>query len=67
MKYKYVGIVPAVLLVNDELASIAPGEEVDIQVVPSSHFISIPSPTPRRSTKKEKPKSKQDINNATYT
>ena len=43
MKYKYVGTIPAVILVEDSLSTIQPGDIVGLPVAPSFQFKEIRS------------------------
>ena len=46
MKYKYVGTIPAVILVGDSLKNISPGEVVEMSVTLSTYFIEVSPPKP---------------------
>ena len=53
MKYKYTGVLPTVLLVEDDLISISRGDVVDIDSPPSSEFILVEAPKPVKTPKKK--------------
>ena len=67
MKYKYVGKVPAIMLVGKGLKKISPGGEIDVPVAPSPYLINISESKPKSFSKKVKPKKQQEVSRATNT
>jgi len=66
MKYKYIGKFPAIILVGEKLKKVDPGEEINVQVAPSQHFILVPPPKPKPLSDKPKPiKKQQEVIHAT--
>jgi hypothetical protein len=54
VKYKYTGKIPAVLLINDALVSVAPGELIEGAGLPSSHFAAVMPTSPKKKVVKKK-------------
>jgi len=65
MKYKYLGKIPAIILIGEDLGRVAPGEEVVLEAAPSTFFV--PSTKPKPRPKEVKAKKQQDLTDATTT
>ena len=68
MRYRYTGVVPALIVIKGDLTEVSPGEEVEVPSAPMGYFVSVSEekaqPSPSKKSRSEKT---QEINNAIST